>query len=272
MIFHGPQYRAPVADAALAARLRAASGFNLYGCPRLPRNVCRAGIGNAAQHDAIDRSISNFVDLLGKEVADSGHVMIMVEGWGASASPTEEDGDDRFQRYVVLLTGTCYNPRVSDWTLCKFDRVVDATSDVLELPCDVQIDEAPCRVTGEPLRIRSMTSSEVVSMITAQANLVRASLWEVEYTVLEPELGGLLNLRIDSRRLKGPLWQAGVEGPGILPPRKPGPSIRLRTGDPFDVAGRRRASATGRGRHGPRGRGLGRGGGGKAGIVMKRAR
>ena len=117
--------------------------FNLWGCSRLPRNICRGQFGDVRVADLVHGSLSNLIERLGRRDAYSAGVLLVFRGKRLA----DDDSLARTLHIVGFLVGAMYNPRVSDWALCRFESPDGvATMEDLPLPCDMQLDEAQCRL------------------------------------------------------------------------------------------------------------------------------
>ena len=85
----------------------AATRFSLFGIGREPRNLDRTGIGSPGQFNIIEKGFHNWLEFkIGKNLADSGTVMVMAHGPSAKR-PGEYDSS------VVQVSGVFYAPRSS---------------------------------------------------------------------------------------------------------------------------------------------------------------
>ena len=88
----------------------AATRFSLFGIGREPRNLDRTGIGSPGQFNIIEKGFHNWLEFkIGKNLADSGTVMVMAHGPSAKR-PGEYDSS------VVQVSGVFYAPKVFDVT------------------------------------------------------------------------------------------------------------------------------------------------------------
>ena len=131
--------------------------FNLWGVGRWARNVDRQPIAPEQVWYTIEKGIHNYFVHVGKSVADSGNLMLMVEG-SSKTSATYE-----VCRSVVLITGTIYIPHIFDVTQNTFVDLAHAKADPLPLPCDVTVLERLCRVTNRFQCIDDQSSDEWIA-------------------------------------------------------------------------------------------------------------
>ena len=108
------------------------------GFTRKPQNICKAWLREPLRFDLTARALTNFIDHLGKATVDFGIVLALLRGQGAP--PVEVAGGVVWAWFGVFLSGTCYNPKVADSTLCRFEDATRAVSEELALPCRLQLD------------------------------------------------------------------------------------------------------------------------------------
>ena len=251
-VYHGQEHHA-LSDASQMG-FGDASDFNLWGCWRKPSNVCRLSLGGRLEKfEDVHTSLQNWIALLGPNAADTGSHLCIVQGLTLS-----EQGGIRTKRFAMLLTGTCYSPRVADFAVLHFQGQ-SAEAEVLNLPCDLILGDTMCTITKARPVINFITSAELVESLVCQHQFTELKLFDADYTVLELDSGALDTLRLEGLSLVGDLFIQGSRGPGIRQPPKPR-ARRLRVGDPLNPAPRDIQRGRGQGR--PRGRaGRGRAGG-----------
>ena len=71
----------------------------------LPRNVPMDLVESAAQHALVEKGIFNYLLSIGKDRADEGGELILVDGKPRS-------GDNAVLRKLAFVSGTCYSPEV----------------------------------------------------------------------------------------------------------------------------------------------------------------
>lgn len=163
----------------------------------------------------VHRNLCSWVDDLGKERSDTGSVLVACRARVSLPAAQRAEGApaDAWQWRIMFLSGTCYNPRVSDWTIRKFEDPTQMVVEVLGLPCDLVVDTSPCLITGHGPHLRCLSSGELVRLLSEQQDLQQVELFVVEYVIVGGDDGGALKrIRIE-----------GFEGPPSLhpPARKP---------------------------------------------------
>lgn len=181
----------------------ASADFNLFGTGRQARNVEPDPARPAVEFDFIERGIHNWLCHVGAERADSGELLILVQGMPAF-------GGDRVCRVACFVTGTSYNPKVFDITMVEFEHATDISSPALSLPCNVRISVRPCRVSAEYQAIDSKTSAEFVR--DAMQCMIAPRLYHAEYTTICPDQT-LLWSQITSLNEVGLLWEPSMRKP-----------------------------------------------------------
>ena len=77
----------------------ASDGFHLWGRGREVRDVDRSLVGTAQQWAILEDGLCNYVKHVGKDLADSGEMMVMVEGQAATA-------EEELTRSDIIISGT----------------------------------------------------------------------------------------------------------------------------------------------------------------------
>lgn len=259
-VYQGKQYRVSPTEAK-HFDLAANSTFNLWGCLRRPFNICREGLRLGVQAELLNLSLSNWCDGLGNDSANRGNVLVLFKceltADGPQGAPL---AGGSWLWLVGILTGVCGNPRVTDWTMCKFDNEASGHMETLNFPCLVEVDTEECRLTMSDVHLRTMTSADLAYDLVEQRSCRSVAIMDATYTVMDDDDGRLNLLRIDGLNASQTLWAVDSTRPCIRRPVRPGPPP-MRTGDPFAAGaapGRPRAKAQGRGagrsRAGSRGR------------------
>eukprot|EP00959_Pyramimonas_sp_CCMP1952_P435997 9130082-Pyramimonas_sp.AAC.1 len=128
--------------------------YSFWGHGRQARNHDRQSLANPVKFDNVEKNIHAHIRSFGKEVADEGTELIMIEG--ASLTPPHSK-----VRYACFITGTCYSPQVFDVTNCKFyfeDDGIDSSAPELPLPFLVGIAVRACRVSEKFVVLDCQTS------------------------------------------------------------------------------------------------------------------
>ena len=182
----------------------------IFAIGRQPKNIDPARLRDVPLHQFIEKGFMNFIEYVGKDVADTGEVLILVEG-----VPLRAHASSRFERTreVALITGTIYSPKVCDFTVTYFDDVNCKFSRVLELPSDVKIRERDNRVAPAFKEMASRTSDEFIVTITE--TMTSARLYVAKYDIpFESELDEpLMWSRIASLDEIGSLFEPGQKLP-----------------------------------------------------------
>lgn len=208
------------------------SGYNLWGVGRWPRNLPRPA-GAARPFKLIEAGFFNFFQSLGKQVAYSGGVMVLLSGSDARA-PAQT------KRVTLLVSGASYSPNVFEVTHLVFERDADATSPLLDLPCKVAIADRHCLVNTTFRSVATSTSEELIQALVSE--MVEVQLHHAIYRVVSQD-GTLRWSSIDSVEEVGVLWSAGQALPLLAAgaqERRPSSSARavrmldtLMDSDPF---------------------------------------
>ncbi len=216
------------------ANFEHSKGYNLWGIGRDARNVDRPAVETeAGQFEIIEKSIMSYLmHRVGRAEADSGHVMLIIEG------PSRRSAGQRF-RIAGIVTGTCWNPMVCDITSVHFDLGTDSTAEILALPCTVQISTRACLVTSEFEAFVSLTLDEWIEIMVSEMSSVMLS--RASYVPIFPD-GSLMWSRIDAVEHAGVIWAPGTKTALSFATGKPGGNglqrqrllmKKLQTGDPF---------------------------------------
>ena len=81
------------------------AGTNIWSTGAWARNVPRRLMRNVKQTDYFEQGVHNYLVHVGKDIADSGNFMLLFNGVRVA-------GYGEQVNYAVLITGTCYNPKV----------------------------------------------------------------------------------------------------------------------------------------------------------------
>lgn len=106
---------------------QASASFNLWGCSRSALGICWAALPRQADFDLVHKGLCNFIDFVPRKDAESGSLMVMVEGRLRADGAT-------LGREIVVIAGTTWSPKVFDVALCQFDCSENERSLVLETP------------------------------------------------------------------------------------------------------------------------------------------
>lgn len=224
------------------------AGYRLWGCGRAPRNVDKATVASARRFDIVEKGLVNYITEVGRDVADSGQLMLMVEG---TPLPT---ATSRSKRCVIIVSGTTYKPKVFDCAQCEFKLDDNEVCEQLRLPCEVVIKRRPCRVASQFAAIAFQTSDEFVLDLTTAFSTMH--LFKLEYDIVVGEDNSLRCSKVNGASLVGALWKAGMERP-LQCDGRPGGAKKARLSmaaldqlmiaDPLAVTGRHNQAAfTGR--------------------------
>ena len=105
----------------------------------MPRNVSRSLVKSERQMVFLEKGIFSIIEDLGKDLADSGAVVLMA----VVSSSLPASGP---LRMPLIVTGTCYSPKVFEVVPYRFEHSDSERSPELELPCNVEMVVRPCRV------------------------------------------------------------------------------------------------------------------------------
>lgn len=106
--------------------------YRLWGCARSGLATCKASLEHPAAFFKVHTGLCNFIEHIGKETADRGDVMLMVEG--------DLRGDPgNCSRDLAIIAGVAYSPKCFDAVLCHFDIAEHSTTMSLPLPFDCSI-------------------------------------------------------------------------------------------------------------------------------------
>ena len=161
-----------------------ASLYNLWGCGRQARNVCRLSIADTAKFDLVDRALANWIDIMGKELVDAGNVLALVRGrWRHGAD--EAEPVERFMWFAVMLVGAFYNPRVSEFTMCRFVNEAHQRTGDLAFPCDVYVEDMVCSMSSDCDVLHVMTSNDFVHLLVEQHKLSEIASSVAKYNIVD---------------------------------------------------------------------------------------
>ena len=203
--------------------------YSFWGYGRHPRNSDRDSLENPKKFENVEKNIHSYIRSLGKEIADAGTELIMVEG--TSVAPPHSK-----VRNVCFVTGTCYNPQVFDVTNCSFffeDDGVDSSVPELPLPFLVSLDTRFCRVSSNFVVLDCQTSDEFIWELVR--SMRAASLYHLDYETVSYD-GSLKWSEVHGIRFVTELFDGEASRPPKAPPRakkRKTPTDGLLSGDPF---------------------------------------
>ena len=149
----------------------------LWSLGRRPHNVDSSKVKFPRALSIAEAGLLNFVQhQCGKELSDSSQVMVMLEG------PTSAAADAGYWRFVGIVTGTCWSPRLFDVAVCEFQDDQDRASCTLGLPSLVVITTSLCRSAPAFAGVKFLTSDEMVQLVTDSLPH-RIELYSASYTV-----------------------------------------------------------------------------------------
>lgn len=226
---------------------------NMFANTMWARNVPRWTVRDGRQFDFTETGVHNYMTSLGRDIADSGEILIMITGTpypGAPAGP---------RNFLALISGMCYSPTVFDVCQCVFED--DALKDALPAPDSFYcvVDRRPCKVSPLFESMALETSDDWIHVLT-QA-LAEMHLWHLTYTI-PPEDVGLWRSHVTAIHDVGPLWFPEMATPLMQAVRARGKRVSASDcngSDPLAPQPKRRVAPRGRGRGGGRGRPRGRG-------------
>ena len=88
------------------ALFEASEGINLWGYERAARNIDEDKIDNLQRHKLVEAGLYNTIDWLDKDLAESGELLLLIEGVPADPASTQR------RRLPVFVSGVTYNPKV----------------------------------------------------------------------------------------------------------------------------------------------------------------
>lgn len=176
-----------------------ASNLRLWGVGARPHNVFLPTGGVAQQVAVVEKGLMNTIEGLGKPAADVGDVMLVVDG------PTLQDPSSHM-RFVMLVTGVCYSPKVFDVVMCEFEDNSRTTEPDLQVPAVCRNSRRHCRLSRFFEAINAKTSTEIAFDLTQSLAVMRLSI--AAYEVLDKD-GTLVWSRITIVRAIGSLWAPG---------------------------------------------------------------
>ena len=209
-----------------------AAPYQLWGIGREARNIDRQTLPDRRKFELIEAGLTNFLGHVGKDVADSGELLLMIEG--APASP-----DSPTKRFLAFVSGTCYSPKVFDCVMCDFRRMGDAADDVLELPFDGRIRHRTCKIGEAFTTVDFQTSDEFILALSTR--LASMSLASLQHDIVSTIDGSLLWFQVHTIDRIGTLWMDGLRHPllhSVLADKRRvsmdmARLSKLRTSDPF---------------------------------------
>lgn len=180
------------------------SQYDLWGILRAPRNVNLRHVCSPEKLRLLDSGLNNFVGAMKKEEADSGEVLFMVEC-------KDTQNPEATERFVALLSGTCYNPKVCDIMKCDFKESEADHAANLNLPCDVRLASRPSKIIGAHPCLDCRTSTEFSARLAESSGVFR--LYKLQYFIPFDIDGSLLWSRITGMEDLGVLWAEGQKRP-----------------------------------------------------------
>lgn len=192
-----PDYTIPFADG---------SRYDLWGRLRAARNVDPKDALSPSKFLLLEQGIGKFVDTLPRAVADSSEVMLMFEG--------QLVGDPgRTDRIVAILSGTCYSPKVFDFSLCEFWPADCANAEELVFPALVRLRTRQTRISDRFQCVDTQTSSELAASLNKLFCKIR--LFKLLYSIPNDIDGTLLWSRVSGAEDLGIFWQEGQKKPWV---------------------------------------------------------
>ena len=159
----------PIAD------YEAADGFNLWGRGREVRDVDRSLVGTEQQWAILEDGLYKYVAHVGKDLADSGEMIVMVEGQAKHDALQQ-------QRSVIIISGTIYMPKAFNVTKHCFVRDEHRHALELPLPFDVRIESRHNLVANKFECIDECSSDKWMRQLIKEFSTM--ALYSVEYDPL----------------------------------------------------------------------------------------
>ena len=194
----------------------------------------------------IQDGLLNFIASLGKETAQSGEVMFMIDG--LEQCPTVEGARKRF---VGQLSDVTYSPFVFDVHRNVFKDPSQGAVQHLELPVLLRLGVRYCRIATSKQCLDHMTSDELILELCSMSN--ELFLRHINYQVCSDIDDSISWSRIVGITTVGKLWSADMNQP-LLHGARSRPSkprfARVDTSDPL-VTSRAHKTPSSRARHRP---------------------
>lgn len=181
----------------------ATKNYNLWGVGQWARNIQRESASDKRLFELVEKGVHNFLVHLGKDEADSGGVLLIVEGPAKAA-------DKAKWRVPFFVTGTSYSPKVFDITMLEFGRPDDKFEDELALPCDLKVATRPCRVSSGFRVLANLTSDELIAEL--KQDMSSMGLHVASYEPICPD-GTLLWSRVHKVDFVGTLYEPNMKQP-----------------------------------------------------------
>ena len=140
---------------------------------------------------------------MGRDAADAADVMICIGGTLA------EDGANTLW-IPVLISGTCWSPKVFEVTRQFFENAADARRDPFPLPVKLSLATRPCLVSDEFEAFDAQTSDEFIRDLCDTFSYME--LWSLDYRCTNCE-GSLNWVDVLDLDLHGVLWALGQKQP-----------------------------------------------------------
>jgi hypothetical protein len=176
--------------------------YNLYGCLRSAHNVCHADASGCANYTLVHTGLFNYLESLPKAEAESGTVMLLLEGLQAT--------DNMARRTVVSYTGTCWSPKVFEVAIHEFVEAEFACAEELRYPFDVVLTKRLCKVSDRFTCIGDETSAAWVWMLVTYIHQVGPLQSGVHYTNHRSEFEVFSHLWVDTHRRVARGWLEGT--------------------------------------------------------------
>ena len=180
------------------------SGRPLWGIGRSARNIDRTHVPSVEQFDVIETGLHNYLESLGKSMADSGEVMVGVSG-ASSTVPSDT------LNFVAIISGTTYSPKVFDVVPCDFHNLAHKVAADMQFPSLVRLTDRLSKVSDRKRCINTQTSDEWIFMLVR--SLGAMSLHTVDYEVALDIDETLRWSYMKGWTLVGTLWEPGLQQP-----------------------------------------------------------
>lgn len=157
--------------------------------------------------------------------------MVMIEGKATTGGHTH--------RIVVLVTGTCWSPKVFEFTKCRFEDAGHVSAETLPLPSRCILATRRNKVSERFMCVDHLTSDELTLELVRIFSEMRA--WALTYKVVDLD-GTLMWSEITGASCLGCLWRPDQKKPfPETPPMDEGQKLlnlagRVRGGNPLDPA------------------------------------
>lgn len=229
------------------------SSYNLFGCSQSGKGCCLSKFGRDPRCALLHDSLCNYLEVKGKAVAESGEVMIMLEG--ELANPP-----GKMCRRVGLITNVIWSPRCFDMIVFEFEKEECIGQDELELPAFCKIKTRTCKVSDHYTVAATLCSGDLVLELAAAFQ--KLSLFTVKEDVADRD-DSLRWSKISACQLEGIICSPELRTPLFEEDRKrqaaalraENKAARLLKTDPMSSTGRgpgrggrRRPASSGRGR------------------------